>query len=319
MEQSITVTPDIITIKAQFFVHKDYSVTGKELIYDVFSNYFQGQRVVVQAFDGENITYSGFETFIQQLQKVFDIVDITIESHQTTQPYFNHKKLVLGIFVSTGRDIPEFVKDTTDAKFVGATLGRFSPIRLRLAYELDKAFPTDNFMTFQPTMDLVKDSTRHVSQLYSRELAWLETKQFDRDLASSHRMGMIDWHTANSAYPNIWNNYQIEVVSETDARSKYWFTEKTARCLATGKPFVLLAGRGSLHTLREMGFRTFWEIIDEGYDERITPTLRISHLISSLQKLYTDPNRPELIKRLYSIAQENIKIYKDFCSNQRET
>lgn len=317
MEQSIIIEPGKITIKAQFFVHKDYSVTGKEMIYDVFSNYYQGQTVIVTAFDGENLVYSGFEQFLIELSKAFDITDLRIESHDP-HGFFPTRKLVLGIFVSTGNDIPEFTKDRASAKFVGTTLGRFSTVRLRIAYEVDKAFPGDNFMTFQPSINLIEDSLRHVSDLYKRELSWLETKQFDSDLTSNHRMGMIDWHTANSTYANIWNKYQIEIISETDARSNFWFTEKTARCLATGKPFVLVAGRGSLKKLREMGFKTFWEVIDETYDERITPTLRISHLISSLQKLYNDPNRHEKMECLYKIANRNIELYKEFCSNQRE-
>jgi hypothetical protein len=317
MEQSIVVTSDTITIKAQFFVHKDYSVTGRELIVDVFSNYYKGQQVIVQAFDGENLDYSGFEDFLKILERNFDIQNIRVESHEWDSN-FDHKKLVLGIFVSTGRDIPEFVRDLSRAKFVGTTLGRYSPIRLRLGYEIDRAFPLDNYMTFQPSLNLVEDHLRHVSDLYYRELAWLKTKKFDSDLTSNHVMGMIDWHTANSTYANIWNRYQIEIISETDSESNYWFTEKTARCLATGKPFVLLAGRSSLAQLRDMGFRTFMEVLDEEYDNQMTPTLRISHLIYSLQKLYNSPDRHEKIERLYSIAQENIQLYKDFCDNQRE-
>jgi hypothetical protein len=205
-----------------------------------------------------------------------------------------------------------------NSKFVGTMLGRFSPTRLRLAYELDTAFPTDNFITFQAQHSVVENNLRNVHELYTPEIGWFKTKTFDRDLVSSHHMGMIDWHTSNATYYNISNNYQIEVISETDSFSDFWFTEKTARCLAIGKPFVLVAGPRSLARLQEFGFTTFGSIIDESYDAELTPTLRIKRLISALTELYNKPNRHELLAQMYALANTNIEKYKEFVSNQRE-
>lgn len=319
MEQSITITHSIVTIKAQFFVHKDYSFTGKEIIYDVFSKHYDGQQVVVEAFDGENLEHSGFLNFIEELSEIFSIPYVVIQSHDIHIKHkFGNRKLVLGIFVSTGREI-SFVNDKVpNSKFVGALLGRFSPTRLRLAYELDNAFPSNNFITFQAQQNVVENSLRHVSDLYSNELLWLKSKVFDKDLTSSHHMGMIDWHTSNATYPMVCNNYQIEVISETDSLSDFWFTEKTARCLATGKPFVLIAGQHSLAQLREFGFSTFGSVLNEDYDSEVTPTLRIKRLIESLKELYNSPNRHDKLNQLYEIAKENIEKYKHFVSIQRE-
>ena len=91
--------------------------------------------------------------------------------------------------------------------------------------------------------------------------------------------------------------------------SDFWFTEKTARCLATGKPFALVAGTGSLQRLRDMGFKTFNSVLDESYDLETTPTRRINRLILSLKELY---NSQAGIEKLQEIAQENINIYKDY-------
>jgi hypothetical protein len=146
----------------------------------------------------------------------------------------------------------------------------------------------------------------------------MTAKTFDTDLQSPSVSGTIDWVASCKSYPNVWNKYQIEIVSETDALSDFWFTEKTAKCLSTGKPFVLVAGRGSLARLKSMGFYTFSDIIDEEYDNELTPTRRINRLINSLKVLYNDPNKYEKVQNLYQIAQKNIEAYVEYSNTQSE-
>jgi hypothetical protein len=320
MQQSINISDTEIYIEAQFFVHKDFSVSGKELLLDIFSKHYTNQAIRIYVHDGENIEFSGFVDFVRYLCDVFAIPESSIkwETHGTVAGFAN-RKLVPGIFVSVNRFIPQqFDKNVDNAKFIGAALGRFNPTRLRLAYELDNAFPNDNFMIYQTRLPEVGHVLRHTTDVYKDELAWLNTKQFDKDLISNHQNGMIDWQTSCANYPNIWTKYQIEVISETDSMSDFWFTEKTARCLATGKPFVLIAGQGSLKRLQDMGFATFNHILDEGYDNEPTPTKRIMRLIDGLKVLYNKPTRHKHLQLMYQIAEQNIAIYKDYISRQKE-
>ena len=313
---AITVTDQEVYIQAQYFVHKDFSVSNKELLLDVFATHYRGQPVRIYVHDGENIEFSGFVDFVKYLARTFDIpLDaITWETHGIVNGFAN-KKLIPGIFVSTGRHIPDFARDLTDACFVGTVLGRFNPTRLRLAYELDQAFPNDNYTIFQPKFSEAVRLLYPASELYSLELAWLEHKQFANDLNCRHPNGNVDWQPSCESYPNIWNRYQIEIVSETDSMSDCWITEKTARCLATGKPFVLLAGTGALNNLRNMGFCTFDTVLDESYDQAKTPTARIHSIIKSLQPLQHDQLA---IEQLYSIAKNNIEIYKHYSETIRQ-
>lgn len=313
MEQAVTITDNQIVIRSQFFIHKDYSFTRRDLLVDLLARHYRGQQICVQLWDGENSEFSGFNTFMQWLcdHVNVDPKDIIYESHCSQEPFeCNHLKL--GIFISVNQYLKHFEHKVDDAKFVGTLLGRFNISRLRLAYELDHAFPDNNFITFQPTPDFVAKELQYFSDSYKDEMAWLNTKLFDRDLTSSHYMGMIDWKNGCSSYHNVANRYQIEVVSETDSYSNHWFTEKTANCLATGKPFLLLSGPGSLQQLQNFGFRTFEEIIDESYDQACNPVERISRLTQSLKTLYNSNDRLSLVKSLYTIASENIEIYKEF-------
>jgi hypothetical protein len=313
IEQAVTVTAEEIVIRGQFFVHKDYSITRKDLLLDIVAKQYRGQKFTIQLFDGENTDFSGFEIFIKYLCDTVGIPydTVTFETHSpTVDPDFNLVQLKLGIFISVNQYLPpEFDRDLTQAKFVGTTVGRYNLNRLRLAYELDTAFPGDTFITFQPNKPFINDTLRHFGSHYEKELAWLETKTFDVDLVSKHHMGMIDWYDACRSYGNVWNQFQIEVVSETDSIDNFWFTEKTANCLATGKPFVLVSGQYSLHRLRNMGFVTFGDVLDESYDFARTPYDRIKAIMASLTKLH---NNQSAIDDLYSIAQENITRYQRY-------
>ena len=318
MEQAVTITDTDILILGQFFVHKDYSITRKDILLDILGKQYTGQRILIRLWDGENIDFSGLDHYIKFLCDAVQIPynNITIETHNPL-PNSNFKTscLSLGIFVSVNRYLPtEFDRNIDNAKFVGCLLGRYNLNRFRLAYELDQAFPNDTYITFQPKVSFIQESLKHFNNQYARELAWLEQKTFDRDLTSTHYMGMIDWYDACRKYNNVWNQYQIEVISETDSISDFWFTEKTANCLATGKPFVLVSGEGSLARLRDMGFQTFDSVIDESYDLAKHPYDRIQRLIHSLNELYTSPDRNTLINKLYDLAQSNIGRYAEYLS-----
>ena len=316
IEQAITVTDSEILILGQFFVHKDYSITRKDIVLDIIAKQYRGQRITVRLLDGENTGFSGFESFMQYVCDMLDIPysNVTFETHNPDlTKVFNLTQLKLGIFISVNQYLPAtFDRNLTDAKFVGCLLGRYNLSRFRLAYELDQAFANDTFITFQPDVNFLNQQFRHFGVEYEKELAWVATKQFDRDLVSKHHMGMIDWYDACRAYGNVWKQYQIEVISETDAMDNFWFTEKTANCLATGKPFVLVSGQGSLKRLRDMGFTTFESILDETYDTETNPYDRINHLTSSLQNLYTSPSKAEKLQELYHLASQNIERYQQY-------
>ena len=314
-EQGITVTDTEIVILGQFFIHKDYSITRKDILFDILAKQYAGQKIIVRLWDGENPDFSGFEAFMKYVCDKVQIpyINVTFESHSPNIADFNSIQLKLGIFISVNQYLPkEFNRDLTSAKFVGCLLGRYNLSRLRLAYELDTAFANKTFITFQPDVKFIATQLDHFGGQYQRELNWLKNKTFDKDLTSQHYMGMIDWYDACRSYGNVWNRYQIEVVSETDSISNFWFTEKTANCLATGKPFVLVSGQYSLHRLREMGFVTFNSILDESYDTEPNPYKRIVRLTSALKELYNSPSRAEKLQELYHLASKNIELYRKY-------
>jgi hypothetical protein len=321
IEQAITVTAGEITILGQFFIHKDFSLTRKEVLLDVLGQYYNGHTIRVRLLDGENSNFSGFVELLTLVADRFNIPGerIVIESHNPNETMrFKHELLRLGIFISVNDYLPEIDRNLDNARFVGCLLGRYNINRVRVAYELDQEFTNDTYITFQPKVEFVHRDLMHFGELYTKELAWLQTKQFDHDLTSRHQMGMIGWYDSCRNYNNVWNRYQIEVVSETDSMSDFWFTEKTANCLATGKPFVLVAGTGSLARLQDMGFQTFSKVLDESYDLAKHPYDRIKRLTNSLRVLYNSPSKVQQLAMLYQIANQNIELYGKYIKSGKK-
>ena len=315
-KQAIAITDTDIVILAEYFAIKDNTCANKEWLLDIFSTHYTNQHITVNADDGENLTASGFLEFLETVCEIFDIdkKSVVINTHnpRLTDPFtFNIK--TLGVFVSAGNFIPKFEKDTSQAQFVGSIIGRFTPTRMRLSYELDQTFLGDAYIVFQSQCWWHHES---FTETYQKEQEWFANRTFDTDLVSTARSGRIPPSDALQKYPNCWNHYQIEVVCETDPFGDFWFTEKTAKPLATGKPFMLVSGPNSLERLKEMGVETFGSVIDESYDQEPTPTKRIQAIVNSLQMLYNDTNRSKKISEMYRIAERNQEHYKKYAKSQ---
>jgi hypothetical protein len=319
IDQAITVSDTEIYIRAEYFCRRDNTCAHKDILADILTQQYQDQEIKIRAGDGENLIATGLLTLIYEFCELLDIPmdKVKIQTHDTNlQSPFVFEYLPLGIFNNAGTLIPEFDRQLVDPKFAGLVIGRATADRLRLAYSLDQTFPDDTYMVLQTQPRLAQQVYLNFENLYQAELTWLTNKQFDVDIASTSPVGAVGFDHAYQNYPGIWGNFEIEVVAETDSVSGFWFTEKTAKCLATGKPFLLLNGHGTLARLKAMGFETFDSVIDESYDLKFLPTQRIESIVNSLKMLYNDKNRSEKIKEMYAIADRNRLHFKKHLNSQ---
>jgi hypothetical protein len=98
----------------------------------------------------------------------------------------------------------------------------------------------------------------------------------------------------------------IDVVLETlfdDPRIQ--LTEKILRPIACGKPFILAGTHGSLQYLRDYGFKTFGDYIDESYDCIEDPVLRLQAIMHTMQQIVGHPDKETLHSDLHRIAEFN--------------
>ena len=78
----------------------------------------------------------------------------------------------------------------------------------------------------------------------------------------------------------------FSVVTETEMRNRpLRITEKALKPLLNYHPMLVLGNPGSLRLLREMGFRTFGQWIDESYDEEPDPRRRFEMVYREVQRL----------------------------------
>jgi hypothetical protein len=319
--QSFTVTDDLITINGSLLIHRDYYIPKKDFILDQLSMHYRGQRILILLLDGENYNVSGLEHFFNWCCNVLSIphntVTLKTQSDKKSEYGFNIETIDDSLFSSALRKLQPIDKDLSEAKFIGYTFGRFTMPRLRMAYELDKVFANDSYCEFSQTLkakerfDYVWDRFEFFRNNYAEELDWYMTKKFDThiDWADGVRQCKI-WEISYLNYHTIWNKFKIEIIPETDGLDNFFITEKSGRCIASGKPFVLLSGKDSLPRFKEMGFQTYSSIIDESYDSAEYPLKRIQMMVKALQDVYNSPDRDTLISEMYKIADANATHYK---------
>ena len=309
--------PENIFIDLRWILRKDYTIDNLPFVEDQLCKHYNGHNLYFYAIDGNDVLAPGLVAWIQMIQHGFNIADSKINfiSVSPSLPQWQWILYPLDAF----ENIIHYIKvndintDTSRAKFVGMLAGsRFSVSRLRLAYELDCAFPADTFITFSvnTAQNMLHD---WVSEYYEKELEWLSKKTFNNDMSIPD---IIDYRQGAANYSKIWNQFHIEIITETDDYQTQWFTDKTAKCLRTGKPFLLVSGRHSLQNLKQLGFVTFDQWIDESYDECILPGQRINAIIKSLHKLYLDPAKASIIADMQQHAKKNIGAYHKYVQTQ---
>lgn len=104
----------------------------------------------------------------------------------------------------------------------------------------------------------------------------------------------------------------IEVVLETlfdDTRNH--LTEKILRPIACGCPFILASTPGSLQYLRNYGFETFGQFIDESYDNIQDPNMRLQAIVQEMKRIsMLDPvEKQTLFENLRLIAARNKEVF----------
>jgi hypothetical protein len=86
-----------------------------------------------------------------------------------------------------------------------------------------------------------------------------------------------------------------------------FFTEKIAKPILAKRLFLVASGQYYLRNLRELGFHTFGDIIDESYDHEPNADRRIKMLLKQVDYLCTqDPQ--DILSRAHSILEHNYYV-----------
>lgn len=107
----------------------------------------------------------------------------------------------------------------------------------------------------------------------------------------------------------------LHIVIETSVHSVF-FSEKTFKPVKYFQPFVLIGGAGSLKKLKELGYKTFEDYIDEGYDDIVDNQERIEYAFKSALDFMMQDNLPNILNDMFHLLKHNHEI---LISNSRNT
>jgi hypothetical protein len=267
--------------------------------------------------DGAPIDHAGFNKIIEQVQTTYNLRQdqLRVFVVDSTPPYINPNVTVdtypSRSFKGTRKFLsqPSWNVDPTASLF-GGIYGRYTLHRFLLAYYLETQLTSPSFVIFHPTrnhVDLVG-----FEEQYSAQLAWLDNRQeSNRTFDYYNFQPHVHVSDALNSYGQLWTKFQIEISIENNIFDYGWFTEKTTRCLYTGKPFILMGTVGQLAKLRTMGFRTFAPWINEGYDQEPNMHKRFDMICTEISRLDQLPKQQldQVIKEINLIAEYNKTVY----------
>jgi len=116
----------------------------------------------------------------------------------------------------------------------------------------------------------------------------------------SHQHTWSDGHPSMDLYQDSW----LEIAPETLYRDGYFITEKTVKPIVTKTPFLTVSTRYYLEYLRQQGFQTFGNIIDESYDQQPLVEDRVRLMLEQLQDIIRNGSEA-FYKECASVLEHN--------------
>jgi hypothetical protein len=107
---------------------------------------------------------------------------------------------------------------------------------------------------------------------------------------------------------SVYQQCAYTLVTETTAEHNYvFFTEKIARPIVCQRLFIVLSSYRYLHYLRDAGFQTFGDIINESYDLEVNDQKRWRMAFEQMQNL-ASMDQQTVLNQIAPIVRHNKKI-----------
>lgn len=217
---------------------------------------------------------AGMEKKIKQLDQLIspNCVTFYLDAHPRSFCYLTHLKNIRVETIPYNRwfndcpRIPAINSDKTDAAydFLLMTVAKQNrPHRILLCKHLNNR------------MDLTKQGLIHV-----------KSTPFENWLGNNppNVINSIDGAWTQPAM-DLYRSCYIELLCETCYKDLYYITEKTLKSIKAKTPFLILSTPGYLKHLRNQGFKTFENLIDESYDDIEILDQRVERLLDLLDDI----------------------------------
>jgi hypothetical protein len=284
-----------------------------EIIKELQTN---GHAIVAIDNEGSDCERLGLYQLLDNICGTFNFDPSTITIRTCNQleqhPRYNIKKFP-PLYISSGQQFsnqhPTPNKHWSNIKDFGIFIGRSSWQRLWMVSHMWNNYSKQTEMTYHYDSSV----DYHRTHLSFDKLAYQIGLNRAVDIAAEFMQQLPIKNDQIDSYPiltpshfaisKLYTNFFVEIVCETFlAGNSFYPTEKTWRPLICRTPFLMLGPKNFLSNLQKLGFRTFSNWWDEGYDEdadldngrlNIQCIHDILHRLSTmspqeLQSMYTD-------------------------------
>ena len=178
--------------------------------------------------------------------------------------------------------------------------GQYRPIKDEL-YEIFKKHPVANhtlhtYFRKQPDQGIWSNGSK--PKIHTAETIDGNENAFENPVRHSD---LIDLEVYNQSCYSV----AIETVIHNDFAM---FSEKEAKPIIAGRPFVIVGARHQLRAFRSLGFKTFSPVIDESYDDVEDIYERFNAVLDSMYQL-TKQDPVEVYNKLRSVLEHNKKHF----------
>ena len=213
-------------------------------------------------------------------------------------------------------------------KKFGIFIGRASWHRLYLSTILFNRYGDDSLISFwQHLKNLKQPANLHIDKLLSDMARFCKKDLLEQvtnfvnhlpmhlneeDRLNNNNTGWINYDRAYD-FIDRYDEIFLDVVCETMHQGRtFYLTEKMARPLLTGTPFVVFGPRNYLQNLRRLGFKTFNDIWDEDYDNREGAD-RLHHMEKLLDRIsqFSLTEMNTILNNIKDILEHNKRVYAD--------
>jgi hypothetical protein len=107
---------------------------------------------------------------------------------------------------------------------------------------------------------------------------------------------------------NVYQETAYSLVAETNAVNSFnFYTEKIVKPILARRLFVVISGQHYLKNLRQLGFKTYSDIIDESYDDIEDDETRWRCAMEQVEWL-TNQDQQTILDQVRPIAEFNLQV-----------
>jgi len=160
--------------------------------------------------------------------------------------------------------------------------------------------------------NLIKESHRHDLLDQSLFLETITPLYLDTNLEQENPVLKLNEDHHSSTFLSLVTETLTEY--EVNKFSPIFFSEKTWKPISIGQPFIILASKGHLEYLKNLGYKTFNNWWSEEYDALDNVDLKISLIVKEIKKLSQLSTRQlsEMRLEMREILIHNQNVYNEY-------